>query len=94
MYFFLQLFLFNLLAIKLCVVSYVHLNYVCHLNCTIVSIYKTMDHILTLSTRDLASKALDFRYTSLHLQDFVIRFDLCLIEIYFIVIALFSKLNI
>ena len=51
-YFGLQFFLFNLVARKLSAVSYAYFPFkflLCHLNGTIVSIYKTMDDILMLS---------------------------------------------
>ena len=78
MYFSLHLVLFKILAKNICVVSYVHFPilevFVCHLIRNIVSIYKTMDHIFTLSRRDFPSIALDIRYTSLDLQDFHLTF--------------------
>ena len=76
----------------------------CHFICSIVSIYKTMAHILTLSRGDLLNIVLGFRYRSLHLQDFffnihiyeffVLRSQIFLIDIYFGVMTLFSELNI
>ena len=43
-------------------------------NCSIVSIYITLDHIFTLSRRDLPNVALDIKYTSLDPQDFYLTF--------------------
>ena len=80
MHFGLYCVLFNLLARKRCVVSYVHfpilevfcmpfeLHYSLHLE-------ENMDHIFRLSRRDFPSIAFYIRYTSLDLKDFHLTFN-------------------